>query len=203
MVVVAVPAVSVSISPVAITVNPDARVQFTAFAAGQQDTRVQWSSDCCSPVPQDGAFTAPHAAGTVRLVARSVADPAQSATAAITVQAGSTLDPAAVTLSPGDHVTFTSSDPSATWSVLEGSVGGTIANGVYQAPRDHDGTFHVVATGNAQTATAVVTVLPADLVDRGGPVVAATRTFAVFTRRWAASPARRYRPAESGRPPAT
>lgn len=182
---VVVPPVSVRISPVAITVNPDVKLQFAATAPGLSDTSVQWSSDCCT-VAQDGSFTAPHTAGVVHLTARSVADPAQSATATITVEAGATIDPAAVTLAPGDKIAFASSDSSATWSVLEGSVGGTIANGAYQAPRDHDGTFHVVATGKTQSASAVVTVLPPDLVDRGGAVVSSPRTFAIF---WGAPPA--------------
>ena len=35
-------------------------------------------------------------------------------------------------------------------------------------------------TGEGWTATVEVTVLPADLADGGGPVVARTRTFAIF-----------------------
>lgn len=176
---VVVPPVSVTISPAAITVRPGSTLLFNAAAAGLPDMRLSWSSDCCT-VAQDGSFVAPSAPGTYHLVARSVADPAQFASATIVVQAGAPIDPAAVTLAAGDHIAFHAQDPSTTWTVQEGTHGGSIVNGVYQAPHDHGGTFHVVAAGQGWTATAQVDVLPADVVDRGGPVVAATRTFAIF-----------------------
>jgi plastocyanin len=177
---VVVPPVSVTMSPAALTVKPGATLQFHSAAAGLPDTRLSWSSDCCANVAQDGSFVAPGTPGTYHLVARSVADPAQFASATIVVRAGAAIDPAAVTLAAGDQIAFHATDPSTTWTVQEGAHGGNIVNGVYQAPHDHGGTFHVVATGQGWTATAQVDVLPADVVDRGGPVVATTRTFAVF-----------------------
>ena len=177
---VIVPAVSVTLTPVAITIRPGANLHFTAAAVGAADTRLQWASDCCASIAQDGSFTAPAAPGTYHLIARSTADPAQFASATIIVQTAAAIDPAAVTLAAGDHIAFTASRPATTWSVQEGAQGGSISSGVYQAPYGHGGTFHVIATGEGWTATVEVTVLPADLADGGGPVVARTRTFAIF-----------------------
>ena len=170
-VLVTVPAVTLTISPVAATVTPDTQLQFTAMG----DAHVTWSSDCCA-VASDGTFIAPFGYSVVHVAARSVSDPAQTATATITIAPGAAINPAAVTVHPGDRVAFTSTDPAPTWAVAEGAAGGSVTNGVYQAPLDHGGTFHVVT----QTASAVVTVLPPDLVDHGGPTLPATRTFAVW-----------------------
>ncbi|MFN2548875.1 MAG: hypothetical protein ABR567_15725 [Myxococcales bacterium] len=177
---VAVPPVSVILSPAAITVKPGASLTFKGVAAGAQDTRLHWSSNCCKAIAQDGTFTAPLWPGAYHLIARSVADPSQFASATITVQSDAPIDPSAVTLAAGDRIAFTSSDPSAIWSLQEGARGGTISNGVYQAPSDHGGSFHVVASGRFGTTIAQVDVLPADLVDHGGTVVPTTRTFAIF-----------------------
>ena len=77
------------------------------------------------------------------------------------------LSPTATTLSTGGTQTFMASvgnanNPSVTWSVQEGSSGGTITSaGVYTAPSTA-GTYHVIATSvadNSKTAIATITTL--------------------------------------------
>src|SRR5439155_1136851 len=57
------------------------------------------------------------------------------------------------------------------------------ALGQYVAPGDHEGIYHVVATSRtdpSKTGVATVTVQRLDLIDHGGTVAAATRTFALW-----------------------
>jgi hypothetical protein len=172
---VSLPEVRVAIAPLAITVAPGARLQFSAAVSGAQDARVAWSSDC-GDVAADGSINAPAQEGTWHVIAHSVAD-ASVMSAAVVVVDGSAraVDPLAVTLPAGGRIGFAS--PGGGFSVTEGATGGSVTPaGQYQAPRDHGGTFHVTAGGSSAT----VTVVPPDLVDHGGPVTAATRTFAVW-----------------------
>jgi hypothetical protein len=165
--------VRISISPLLATLSPGAALRFAASVRGGRDARTAWSSDCTGLQP-DGTFIAPRKEGTCRVVAQSVADPAQLAAAAVTIAKPTGIDPAAVTLLAGASVSL---QGAGGFSVLEGAAGGSItAAGVYQAPPEAGGTFHVVAGG----AVATITVVPPDLVDRGGPVAPSTRTFAVW-----------------------
>jgi hypothetical protein len=77
-----------------------------------------------------------------------------------------TVTPNSITLSPGTTQSFTAAvtgttKTAVTWSVQE-SVGGTIdSTGLYTAPQNSSGTFHVVATSQANPASmgiAAVTV---------------------------------------------
>lgn len=77
-----------------------------------------------------------------------------------------TVTPQTATVPEGSTQIFVATvagSGTVTWSVEEGSTGGTIsASGVYTAP-ETTGTFHVVATNTAdtsQSATATVTVVP-------------------------------------------
>jgi uncharacterized protein YjdB len=78
-----------------------------------------------------------------------------------------TLEPQTITLRQGEQRRFTAAvtgtpNQTVTWSVQEGLTGGVIdANGNYIAP-NRSGTFHVVATSQAdatKSAVATVTVL--------------------------------------------
>jgi hypothetical protein len=68
-----------------------------------------------------------------------------------------TVTPNSIALSPGTTQSFTAAvtgttNTAVTWSVQE-SVGGTIdSTGLYTAPQDSTGTFHVVATSQANSA---------------------------------------------------
>ena len=77
-----------------------------------------------------------------------------------------TINPSTATVSEGGSQSFIatvtgSSDTAVTWSVQEGTVGGTITNsGVYTAP-EGPGTYHIVATSqvdSSRSALATVTV---------------------------------------------
>jgi hypothetical protein len=101
------------------------------------------------------------------VVATSVADPSKSDTATVTVQSVSiSVSPSSAIVNTRTTRQFTAtvtgtSDQRVTWSVREGSVGGSITTaGLYTAPGT-SGTFHVVATSVAdsrQTTEATVTV---------------------------------------------
>ncbi|HEY7726768.1 MAG TPA: hypothetical protein VH880_15645, partial [Anaeromyxobacteraceae bacterium] len=82
-----------------------------------------------------------------------------------------TVSPSTVALAPGGGATFTAQVTGAVntaviWSVAEGAAGGAVtAGGAYTAPAAA-GTFHVVATSEAEptaSATATVTVSAAPL----------------------------------------
>ncbi len=81
-----------------------------------------------------------------------------------------TITPATAELNTGASQTFSATvegatDKGVTWSVKETDGGTVTAGGTYTAP-DAAGTFHVVATANAdttKTATATVTVLPPEV----------------------------------------
>src|SRR6267143_6857870 len=69
------------------------------------------------------------------------------------------------------------------WSVEENDGGQIGPFGRYFAPFHATGTFHVVATSQAdpsKSARATVTVAYEDLLDGGGPVLAAPRVFALW-----------------------
>lgn len=110
--------------------------------------------------------------GTVRGVSPGTAsvtaavDGVTSPPAVVTVVALLSISPETATLTLRQTQQFTvavngGASSAVTWSVLEGPAGGTIdANGVYTAPAE-PGTFHVVATSQAdpsRSATATVTV---------------------------------------------
>jgi acyl-coenzyme A thioesterase PaaI-like protein len=173
--VTAAPAVvSVSVSPQTRSVTVGGTVQFTATVSGTSDTRATWSvteTSSGGAIDSAGLYHAPSSPGTFHVVATSVADGTKTATATVTVTAAPTavsvsVSPQTKSVSTGGTVQFTatvsgSSDTRSTWSVTEGSSGGTVdATGLYQAPSSA-GTFHVVATSAAdgtKSATATVTV---------------------------------------------
>ena len=172
-IVVAASTVRVAVSPLAATLGRGAALRFSARVTGAQDGAVIWSSDC-GAIAADGTFSAPEHDGTCTVVAKSTADPSRAASAAVAVAVETGIDPAAVTLLAAGRIAF---HGSGAYSLLEGPGAGSVTPaGLYQAPADAGGTYHL-ASG---AAVATITVLPPDLVDRGGSVAPATRTFAVF-----------------------
>ena len=100
--------------------------------------------------------------------AASSESPASSAAQTVSVS----INPAQASVAPGAQQTFSAivtgtANAAVTWSVAEGDAGGTITvAGVYTAPGTA-GTYHVVATSQADTtasATAAVTVSGAPTV---------------------------------------
>ena len=186
---VAAPAVSAQgtvtvASPVVVTVAPQTAsvvvggtVTFTATVANASNTSVVWSvaPSGCGTVTSAGVYTAPATAAACTVVATSQADPSKSASATVTVTAAPppvvvtvTPSPAAVdacaTLAFSATVTGTT-NRAVTWSIQEGAAGGSITSaGVYTAS-SNAGSYHVVATSQADpTKSAVVTVTVSDRI---------------------------------------
>lgn len=169
--------VAVAIEPQAAEVAADGTVPFAATVTGTAVTGVTWSiaeSSGCGSVDTSGLYRAPSASGTCHVVVTSSADPTKGATAVVTVTAPPPPPPAvtvSVTPSPAAVAacrtrTFAATvtgatDTSVTWSVQEGTAGGTIStSGVYTAPSTA-GLYHVVATSRAdptKRASVAVTV---------------------------------------------
>ncbi|ABC80982.1 hypothetical protein [Anaeromyxobacter dehalogenans] len=171
--------ITVSVSPASTSVGAGGTVAFTATVGNATDPSVTWTvrEAGCGTVSAGGVYTAPGAAATCHVVAASVADPAATAEAAVTVSAPTPPGPVAVTVSPASGtvdacrtLTFTATVTGAasgavTWSVQEGAAGGSITSGgVYTAP-NAAGTYHVIATSQASgTASAVAAVTVSDRI---------------------------------------
>jgi len=168
---VTVSAVTVSITAASSTVYATMTDQFTATVTGPSNTAVTWSiqeGSAGGTISASGLYTAPATAGTYHVVATSQADPTKSATAAVTVTVAAVSITAAsstvyATLTDQFTATVTgSSNTAVTWSIQEGTAGGTIsASGLYTAPATA-GTYYVVATSQAdptKSASYAITVL--------------------------------------------
>ena len=171
------PTVAVTISPRTVTVAARGSQTFTATVTGTGNTAATWSvqeTSGCGSVTQGGVYTAPAAAATCHVVATSVADTTKSDVATVTVTAPL---PVTVAINPPSGATHScqsltfaatvtgSSNTAVAWSVQEGSAGGTVTSGgVYTAPSTA-GTYHVVATSQADsTKSAVATVTVTDQI---------------------------------------
>ncbi len=171
-----VPTVSVAVSPATTSLQTSQTVGFTATVSGTSNTTVTWSvqeGTAGGTVTSTGAYTAPSAAGTYHVVAKSQADTTKTASATVTVTAplpvAVAITPSSTSIAAGATVAFSatvsnSSNQGVTWSVQEGSAGGSVTSaGSYTAPSTA-GTYHVVATSQAdtsKTASATVTVAAA------------------------------------------
>ena len=181
----------VSVTPRTADLPPGGTTLLAATVAGTADTRVIWTSDG-GRIRQDGFYTAPQTEGTWYVTAQSLSDPTRVAVATLHVarpSQTSPVEPETVTVETGGLVAFRAhlsgtTDAEVSWSIHEGDAGGKIdALGQYVAPGDHEGIYHVVATSRtdpSKTGVATVTVQRLDLIDHGGTVAAATRTFALW-----------------------
>jgi hypothetical protein len=163
--------VAVSILPAEQTLPTAGSLVFSARVTGTTGNKaVTWSvegGDANGTITSAGVYTAPTTAGIYTVIATSVTDSTQKATATVTVQAvGVSTTPETDTIDQGDtlalsaNVTGTSTQ-AVTWSVEGGNANGTItSSGVYTAPHKA-GTYTVVATSVAdgsKKATATLTV---------------------------------------------
>lgn len=182
---------TIAITPASASLVPGGSLRLTATVTGVSDTRVRFSTDSGAVDPGTGLFTAALEAGVAHVTAESLADPTLQAGATITIAADGQVyvrvQPDPVELAPGDvarlvaTVTGTS-DSSVTWSIEEGSAGGTIdGRGQYQAPAG-EGTWHVVARSVADpSATGSATVISSvNLRDLGGPIAPEVNVTALF-----------------------
>jgi hypothetical protein len=166
--------IAVGVSPATASVAAGGQVTFAAVVSGTTNTAVTWSvvEAGCGAITASGAYTAGAAAGTCHVAAASVADPSQvsQATVTVTVTAAPVISvsvaPASAAVDACRTVTLSASvtgtsNGAVTWSVAEGAAGGAITSaGVYTAPT-LAGTYHAVATSQAdpaRTSTATIVV---------------------------------------------
>ena len=160
----------VSISPFAANVNQGGTLSFFAAVTGTSNVAVNWAVQegaAGGSITNAGAYTAPNKSGTFHVIATSQADTTKSVTATVNVAAVAiSLNQTAVTIDVGNQFPFVATvtgtvNTAVSWTVQEGTPGGSItSSGVYTAPGT-DGAFHVISTSLAdstQTATATVTV---------------------------------------------
>ncbi len=164
--------IQISISPPAANLNQGGTQSFIATVTGTSNSAVNWAVQegaAGGSITSTGAYTAPNKSGTFHVIATSQGDTTKSATATVTIAAVAIfLNQTAVTLDVGNQFTFTANvtgtvNTAVSWAIQEGTSGGNItSSGLYTAPAT-DGTFHVIATSQAdtsQTVTATVMVTP-------------------------------------------
>lgn len=152
--------VQLGVSPTFTSVTAGGKAQFTAAVTGTTNTGVQWSvTPPMGSISSAGLYTAPaslSAAQTVTVMATSVANPAITASAGVSIIAAptgtpqpitsptTTLSPSQVQLTPSQTQQFTLTGLSGTqntggssinisWSISP-SVGGISTSGLYTAP---------------------------------------------------------------------
>lgn len=164
----------VRIVPANATVRSGQTQVFSAIIDGDATAAIAWfisEGSAGGDITSDGLYTAPATAGIFHIGAISEADSSKSASATMTVTAAVALvvAPTAVSLRVNQTQGFTAivtntTDTGVNWSVQEGLLGGSVdSNGLYTAPASA-GTFHVVATSQAdsrRSASATATVTPA------------------------------------------
>ena len=193
--------VGVTVSPSQATVGTGAQQQFTATVTGTQNTAVTWSvsgfgcvGTTCGTVDSTGLYTAPITPPNppfFNLVAQSVANPAKTASAFVTVRAqvSVTIAPSSAMVPPGTQKQFTatatgSQNTTVIWSVsgpgCSGAACGTVtASGLYTAPpvAPTPPTAYVTATSQADTtkyATATATIAAPITVVVSPPIATVT-----------------------------
>lgn len=169
--------VSVTVSPSSANLATGGTQKLTATVTGTSTTGVTWAVEesVGGQVTQAGLYTAPNTAGTFHVTATSVADTTKLARATMTVALPTvavTISPTAATVQVATQKQFASAvtgttNSAVTWSIQEGTTGGSInGSGLYTAPSSA-GIFHIVATSQAdltKSASATVTVTTAPVV---------------------------------------
>jgi hypothetical protein len=161
--------ISVTVDPQTITLRQGEQRLFTATVTGTPNQTVTWSlqeGTTGGVIDGAGNYIAPNRAGTFHVVATSQADATKSATATVTVLAvGVGISPTTAALLTGRQQQFNATvtgtvNTGVTWRVQEAGGGSITSGGLYTAP-NIAGTFHVIATSQAdatKSATATVTV---------------------------------------------
>jgi hypothetical protein len=162
------PAVAVTIAPNPVSLAPASTQTFTATVANATNAAVTWSVQegaSGGTISSAGLYTAPAAAGTFHVVATSQADTTKTSTATVTVNITIAVTPTSATITLGQSQSFVATvagttNTAVTWSVQEGTAGGSITSaGVYTPPAT-PGTYHVVAVSQADAGKqSVVTVI--------------------------------------------
>lgn len=143
------PPVGITVTPATPTVKLRQSLQFTAVVANASNTAVTWSANgkvggdsTVGTIDANGLYTAPASypgVGQITITATSVADPSQSASTTLSLQAGIlvTVSPVAISMDLGTSQTFTASISGSTnnavnWSV-NGAAGGNATVGIIDA----------------------------------------------------------------------
>lgn len=162
---------TVLISPATANVFQGGTQSFAAMVVGQSGSAVSWAvqESAGGSITSGGVYTAPNTSGIFHVIATNQADSSKSSTAAVVVpQVAVSLKQTTATVDVGNQFTLIASttgtvNTSVSWAIQEGASGGSVtSSGVYTAPGTY-GTFHVIATSQADTtkqATAAVTVSP-------------------------------------------
>lgn len=167
------PIVAVSVGPQAATMSASQTQQFTATITGSPNPAVTWNLTGPGTLSAAGLYTAPASisnSDSATVTATSVADPAKSASAAVTLapSVGVSVSPPAITLSINQTQQFAatvtgSANPAVTWSLT--GAGTLSSSGLYTAPAtiNASATATVTATSVAdgtKLANATVTLSP-------------------------------------------
>jgi Fe-S cluster assembly iron-binding protein IscA len=179
--------VVVSVSPAQTTIVVGQQQRFLALVSGTTITGVSWqltgvgcSGSACGTLTTDGLYTAPSGVPTppqVTITAVSVADPAKSGSAAVTIAppVAVSVSPAAVQVTTGTQKQFTAavtgtSNTAVSWSLAgsgcTGAACGTISStGLYTAPSSVPSPQQVSVTATSvadptKSSTATVTIIP-------------------------------------------
>ena len=171
------PVVSVSILPTGISMTNGQSATFSASVTGASNTAVTWLTPTIGSVSSGGVYTVPMtivSQQTIKLTAKSVADPTKMAGATITLMPTITvtLNPSSTQLTGGQSTALNgvvngTTNTAITWS-LSPQVG-TVSNGIYTAPSTIASaqTVTVTATSQASTglnASAVLSLVPVSIV---------------------------------------
>lgn len=176
---------SIVVSPSSVQVSVGGTQQFSANELNIPSSIV-WTVNGVSggnvtdgTIESTGLYTAPAAIPnppTVTIAAISTVDSSVSGPATVTIIPEVTISPSSITVPAGSIQTFSATvagGGTVTWSIQEGTSGGTITStGIYTAPAQI-GTYHVVATNAAnssESATAIVNVVT-------GPSIATIHSF--------------------------
>jgi len=186
------PPVGVSVQPPSATVLLSTSQPFMAVVTGTSNVAVTWSvkeGATGGLIDNQGNYVAPQVAGTYHVIATSIADPSKSGGATITVPVAVNVSPNPATVFLGGTQAFTATvagtnNVAVTWSVQEGTAGGSIDNqGNYTAPQV-TGTYHVIATSVAdstQSATVTITVPPVSVTVSPDPATVFLGATLAFT----------------------
>ncbi len=168
----------ITVSPSIGDVQPGEAQQFTASVTGSVNRNIVWSvleGTAGGSIDAAGTYTAPATTGVYHVVATSTANQFQGMAHASVANLQVVIQPHGIGLQPGSMRMFTASvsgcmDDSVTWSVPEGSSGGTITGtGLYTAPTKF-GEYYVTATSIAHpsiSASAKIVVVSSGFTATG------------------------------------
>ena len=163
--------ITITISPLTLTLETGRSETFTATVTGTDNKAVTWSIQEGAKggtITDGGRYTAPSVPGIYHVIATSKANGDRKAIATVTVKAPAIITilvkPESLTVLVGRSETLTATvtgtdNKAVIWSIQEGPKGGTITDGGRYTAPGQPGTYHVIATSKANgDKKAIVTV---------------------------------------------